>query len=78
MHLSRPLSLLNVRVKRNTGEQRHLSLAVRQYLAIFLGAELPGIFAAEYAIFQIVHSFLLSAFALLMLALESRCMLHKL
>lgn len=41
-----------------------MRLAVRQYLAVFLGAQLTSISAAEYAIFQIVHSVLLSIFGL--------------
>lgn len=45
---------LKIGVERNTGELRHLSLALFQYLVIFLGAELTGISATEYAILVIV------------------------
>ena len=53
-----------------------MRLALLQYLLVFLGAELMSVLAAEYAIFEIVHSFLLSRFGL-MVTLGSRWMLKK-
>jgi hypothetical protein len=45
--------LLEIRVKRDAGELRHLSGALH-YLVEFLGAELASLSAAEYAIVVVV------------------------
>ena len=65
--------LLKIRMKRRTGELRHLRLALFHDPLEFLGAELAGICAHEYPILEVVwHMLLLSTSALLMVALETQ------
>ena len=70
--------MLKVRLKRDARELRHLRLALPHYFLKFLGADLTSSSAAEYAIAVMVrHTFLLSAFGLLMVIPEGRWMPDK-
>ena len=66
--------MLKVRVKRHTGQLRHLTLAFLHYFLKLLGAELASIGANQYAILIVVwHTFLLSTSGL-MVTLGARWM----